>query len=214
MLKHNLRAPTLHYSTIPPHIPFEILSQKPSNEEEKGNLAMGRSADKRDLDRLVSRHLPEALQFATRLTGDPDRAEEVVAEALVRVSRSWESFRGEARFRTWLYRIVINVFRDEHAARARTEPLDHDVPDPRSPEPSSEAWASELGQLVADRVSALPPRQREVLVLIAYEGLSPAEVAQVLGISAANVHATLHVARGRLRTQLGSLLMESYDESG
>ena len=78
----------------------------------------------------------------------------------------------------------------------------------------SEAWASELGELVADRVSALPPRQREVLVLIAYEGLSPAEVARVLGISEANVHATLHVARRRLRTQLASLLMERCDESG
>ena len=173
---------------------------------------MGRSSDKRDLDRLVSSHLPETLRFATRLTGSADRAEEVVAEALVRVSRGWESFRGEARFRTWLYRIVINVFRDGHAARSRTEPLKDDPPDPRSPDPASEAWASELGQLVADRVSALPPRQREVLVLIAYEGLSPAEVARLLAISEANVHATLHVARRRLRAQLGSLLMERCDE--
>lgn len=175
---------------------------------------MGRSADKRDLDRLVSSHLPETLRFATRLTGNTDQAEEVVAEALVRVSRSWESFRGEARFGTWLYRIVINVFRDGEAARARTESLDHDPPDPRSPDPASEAWVGELGELVADRVSTLPPRQREVLVLIAYERLSPTEVARVLGISEANVHATLHVARGRLRTQLGPLLMERCDESG
>jgi len=175
---------------------------------------MGRSDDRRDLDRLVSSHLPETLRFATRLTGNPDRAEEVVAEALVRVARSWESFRGEARFRTWLYRIVINVFRDGFAARARTEPLEDDPPDPRSPDPASQAWVSELGELVADRVSSLPPRQREVLVLIAYEGLSPAEVARLLGISEANVHSTLHVARGRLRRQLGPLLMERCDESG
>jgi RNA polymerase sigma-70 factor (ECF subfamily) len=175
---------------------------------------MGLSADKKDLDRFVSSHLEEILRFATRLTGDPDRAEEIVAEALVRVARSWKSFRGEARFRTWLYRIVINVFRDESAARARTEQLDRDVPDPRCSDPANEAWVGELGRLVARRVSALPPRQREVLVLIAYEGLSASEVANVLGISKANVHATLHVARQRLRIQLTSHLMERCDESG
>jgi RNA polymerase sigma-70 factor (ECF subfamily) len=175
---------------------------------------MGQLATKRDLDRCVSSHLEEVLRFATRLTGDPDWAEEIVGEALVRVSRSWKSFRGDAHFRTWLYRIVINVFRDESATRVRTEQLDQDVPDPRASDPASEAWAGELGRLVARRVSALPPRQREVLVLIAYEGLSASEVANVLGISKANVHATLHVARQRLRTQLTSHLMERCDESG
>jgi RNA polymerase sigma-70 factor (ECF subfamily) len=175
---------------------------------------MGQIADKQDLDRLVSRHMLEALRFATRLTGDLDRAEEIVGEALVRVSRSWKSFRGEAQFRTWLFRIVINVFRDESAARVRTEPLDRDVPDPRSSEPLDEAWASEFGRLVAQRVSSLPARQREVLVLVAYEGLSTPEVAKVLGISKANVHATLHIARQQLRAQLTSHMLERCDESG
>ena len=65
--------------------------------------------------------------YLARLTGDPDRAEEIVGETLVRVSRSWKSFRGEARFRTWLYRIVINVFRDG-VRSASDEPLLEGVP--------------------------------------------------------------------------------------
>jgi RNA polymerase sigma-70 factor (ECF subfamily) len=154
------------------------------------------------LDGLVSAHLSEALRLAIRLTGDPEEAEEVVQEALVRVARSWKSFRGEARFRTWLFRIVVNAFRDRVRARPGTERLDDDVPDRQLADPATEAAAAELGRLVAARVSALPPRQREVVILTCYEGLSPREVAHVLEISQANVHATLHVARQRLRREL------------
>ena len=163
---------------------------------------MAPPADRASLDRLVSAHLSEALRLAIRLTGDPDEAEEVVQEALVRVARSWESFRGEAQFRTWLFRIVVNAFRDWLAGRPVTETLADDVPDRRAGDPSTEAEAAELGRLIAARVSALPPRQREVVILTCYEGLSPPEAAEVLGISQANVHATLHVARQRLRREL------------
>ena len=169
---------------------------------------MGRSADKAGLDRLVSRHLSETLRFATRLTGDPEAAEEVVQEALVRVAGSWRSFRGEARFRTWLFRIVINAFRDRVAGRTRIGSLESDPADHRTMDPASMVLADELGRLIAARVSALPPRQREVLVLTAYEGLSSREVADVLGISEANVYATLHVARQRLRKELAPHLVE------
>jgi len=169
---------------------------------------MGPPADRASLDRLVSAHLSEALRLATRLTGKPDEAEEVVQEALVRVARSWKSFRGEARFRTWLFRIVINAFHDRLRAHPATEPLEDEVPDRRTADPHREAEAAELGRLIAARVSALPPRQREVLILTTYEGLSPREAAEVLGISQANVHATLHVARERLRRELARHFLE------
>jgi len=54
----------------------------------------------------------------------------------------------------------------------------------------------------------LPPRQREVLVLTAYEQLRPGEVAEVLGISESSVHANLHYARARLREELAPYLSE------
>ena len=78
---------------------------------------MARSSEPNELDRLVTQNLSAALHFATRLTGSLDAAEDVLQEALVRVARSWKSFRKEAEFRTWLFRIVINVFRDRLASR-------------------------------------------------------------------------------------------------
>jgi RNA polymerase sigma factor (sigma-70 family) len=162
------------------------------------------------LDRLVRDHLPAALRFATRLTGDPHRAEELVQEALLRVVRRWTSFRGEAAFRTWFFRIVINVFRDRWSISApETVSVDErqaDLVDSTDAEPPQAAMAAELAQLIAQEVSRLPPRQREVLVLIVYEGLSAHEVAAVLGISEGNVHSNLSAARTRLKTRLAPYL--------
>ena len=71
--------------------------------------------------------------------------------------------------------------------------------------------AEELGRHIAQRVSALPPRQREVLVLMAYEGLSADEAAQLLDMQVANVYATLYQARQRLCAELRPFLANSDD---
>lgn len=159
-------------------------------------------------DRLVAEHLPAALRFAIRLSGRTDLAEEIVQEAMLRAARSWQTFRGESQFRTWLFRIVVNVFRDGAGRRPAHDPLTDDAADPSQGPPSDEAMAAELGELVAQSVAKLPPRQREVLVLSVYEGLAPRQVAAVLGISEANVHTTLSLARARLRRSLASYLAE------
>ncbi len=170
---------------------------------------MARSSRQIELDRLVTQCLPAALRFATRLTGDVDAAEDVLQEALVRAARSWKTFRGDAEFSTWLFRIVINVFRDRIVKSARDQGAPfRDVVDSRTADPAAQAQHAEFGQLVAARVSALSPRQREVVVLTAFEGLSTRETAALLGITEANVHATLGAARERLRNALAPYFAE------
>lgn len=170
---------------------------------------MARSSPQNELDRLVTEHLSSALRFATRMTGNVDAAEELVQESLVRVARSWKTFRHEAEFRTWLFRIIVNVFRDRlAAARPVRGTLPPEIVDDRGSDPAAEVQHLELGELIAARVSGLPPRQREVLVLTAYERLPAREIAAVLGITESNVHATLAVARERLRRDLAPYFAE------
>jgi RNA polymerase sigma-70 factor (ECF subfamily) len=157
------------------------------------------------LDRLVVQHLPAAMRFAVRLTGRTDTAEDLLQDALVRVARAGDTYRGEASFRTWLFRILINVFRDRLKKRSE-ESLAADEHAARSPSPPQAAMAAELGSRIAELVSSLPPRQREVLVLTVYENLPAAEVAEIVGISETNVRSTLYAARCRLRQQLGAYL--------
>jgi RNA polymerase sigma-70 factor (ECF subfamily) len=158
--------------------------------------------DRDSFDRLMLEHLSAAHRLAIRLAGDVDRAEDLVQEAMLRASRCWSGFRGQSKFTTWLFAIVINVFRDQLRKKGADEAIDEDLRDARSMEPRELLSGSELAELIARHVSSLPPRQREVLVLVTYEGLSIAETAGLLQITAQNVHSNLHAARERLRTQL------------
>ncbi len=171
---------------------------------------MASAGDRDRLNRLVSEHVPAALRFAVRLAGRVEPAEEIVQEALCRAARGFESFGGRCEFRTWFFRIVVNAFRDWLAANRhdRCADLPEELVDRRALDPAEAAAAGELGAMIARRISALPPRQREVLVLVVYEQMSVAEVAQMLGVSPTNVHVNLHHARSRLRAELAPYLIE------
>lgn len=157
-----------------------------------------------EVDRLVVEHLPVVLRVARRLTGDPHIAEDVVQESLCRVLRKWRTYRGEAPFRAWMLRIVVNVDRD----RRRRQHLD-ESPMPVSDLPSSaaspleHAAADELRAEIRHAINRLPQRQREVALLSLGEGLAPGEVAAALDITEANVHTCLHLARKRIARAIG-----------
>jgi RNA polymerase sigma-70 factor, ECF subfamily len=158
------------------------------------------------LDDLVSEHLPSLRRLATRLTGRIESADDVTQETLLRIVRGWEGFRRQSAFKTWATSILLNVFHSWLARQHESLPLT-DVSDLRQADPMSCAMAEELGRHIAQRVSALPLRQREVLILLAYEGLSAEEAGQLLNIQVANVYATLYQARQRLRAELAPFLV-------
>jgi RNA polymerase sigma factor (sigma-70 family) len=172
---------------------------------------MSDTADRQLLDRLVREHLAGLMRLAVRLTGDLDAAEDVVQDALAAIARSWSGFRNAASFRTWATRIVVNAFRDRLRRDGRgvelgTTPLDEEPEDFRDGEPHRAAEQRELGEQIARHVSALPARQREVLVLVVYEQMPVADVAAMLEMTAANVHSTLYAARQRLARELAEYL--------
>ena len=163
--------------------------------------------------RLLRLHLPRMTRLAVRLCGDVDAAEDIVGDALLRATRHYPRFRGESAFATWLFRIVINCFRDSLRTRqarlAPSEPVG-DPPDPAEPV-ADQVGAAELGERVALCISSLPPRQREALVLTAFEGLASEEAASVMETTAQNVRVLVHHARTRLKKQLGALLEVQHD---
>jgi RNA polymerase sigma-70 factor (ECF subfamily) len=168
---------------------------------------MGLGGGKQAFERAVLEHIPAALTLAIRLTGNTHAAEDLVQEALLRAARSWREFRGQSSCRTWLFRIVINVFRDQLDRRPATE-LPAELADERGVDAHVHLATGELAEKIAQLVSSLPPRQREVLVLSAYEKLEPTAIAELLFISEANVYSTLHVARARLKAQLAPYFAE------
>jgi RNA polymerase sigma-70 factor (ECF subfamily) len=164
------------------------------------------TTDRESFDRLVLENLAALQRFAIRLTGDLDQAEDLAQEALLRVTRSWESYRGQAQFRTWLFQVAVNAFRDGLRKRLPPDELPNGLVDLRGPAPSAGAEQNERGSLIAKAVSSLPPRQREVIVLRTFEQLSVAEVATALDITEINVRAQLTYARKRLKELLAPFL--------
>jgi RNA polymerase sigma-70 factor (ECF subfamily) len=158
------------------------------------------------MDRLVIDHLPGLMRFATRLTGSVVEAEDLTQEALLRIARAWPTYRSDAPFQSWAFRILVNVFHDSMRAKRHKEDVPVEALVSREDRPDQVAQNEELRRLVAQQVSGLPPRQREVMVLITYEGFSPQQTAELLSIDVTNVHATLHHARSRLRKSLEKYL--------
>ena len=163
------------------------------------------------LEQLLCQHHDSMRRLAIRLTGSPESADEVVQEGLLRVVRGWGGFRGQSTFKTWATRVLLNVFHDWLEKRRPSGPID-DVSDPRQADPALSAMAEELRRYVAKRVSALPPRQREVLVLTFYEGMTAEEVAGLLEIEVSCVYANLYQARRRLRAELAPFLTDNVAE--
>lgn len=152
---------------------------------------------------LVARKLPRLLALATRMLGDRSEAEDVAQETFLRIWNHAPRWRdGEARFDTWLYRVVLNLCHDRLRGR-REEPVDvlPEVPDTQ-PEPAAHAELRSRDASVRRALAALPPRQREALVLQYYQDMSNVEAANLMGITVEALESLLARARRNLRAQL------------
>jgi len=147
---------------------------------------------------LVARHRDRAYALALRLTGSAADAEEVAQDAFVRAWRALPAFRREARFGTWLHRIVARLALDRRVqlvARAKREAPESDAPEPAAPEPSGDENERMLASLLAE----LPERARAAVVLYYYEDRSVSEVARILGVPEGTIKTLLSRARVSMR---------------
>ncbi|QTD91861.1 RNA polymerase sigma factor [Burkholderia anthina] len=152
---------------------------------------------------LVARKLPRLLALATRMLGDRTEAEDVAQETFLRIWNHAPRWReGDARFDTWLHRVVLNLCYDRLRGR-REEPVDTlpEVPDTQ-PGPAAHAELRSRDARVRDALAALPPRQREALVLQYYQDMSNIEAANLMGITVDALESLLARARRNLRAQL------------
>ena len=160
--------------------------------------------DKRAFDEIVMRHGRFALRVAMRLLRDPPVAEDVVQEAML---RAWTQARhfdpGRGRFTTWLYRIVVNQCIDQRRRmRFESIPEGFESIDPAAGAEEMMA-AGQRQAALAQALIDLPARQRAAMTLVYDEGLSGAEAARTMGLSAKAVERLLARARAFLRERLG-----------
>jgi RNA polymerase sigma-70 factor (ECF subfamily) len=171
----------------------------PERQDSDGKLvARFLQGDGSAFDELVLRHRRAVYRLAYRLLRNHEEADDVSQEAFLRAYRALPGFRGDATFRTWITRIVINLALSARHPRVATVPIE-EAPAPKE-DPSGEETV--LKREVRRAVGDLPPRQRQVLVLKVYEGMKFAEIAQVAGMSVGTAKATFFQAVRNLRSRL------------
>jgi len=157
---------------------------------------------------LVAEQQDYVYTLARRMLRDPEEAADLTQEVFWHVWNGLPHFRGEARFRTWLYRIVVNhalnrlrtLRREQYTSSLEADEVER-LPD-LSPELPDEAWRQERKTLIWANVERLPTKYRLVLNLFYQQEMSCSEIAETLGLPVATVKTHLHRARHALAESL------------
>ena len=202
-----------------PHQPQGDALTDPADDE---LVARARAGDRHAFEALVAATYADAFTLATRLMGNEEDAADVVQDAYLRAYRAIGRFRGDARFTTWLYRIVANCAATSlgRRGRHRHEQLDEAllvVDDHADRDPERKASDAVDRVRVQAALAAMPEKLRVVVVLRDVYDLTHEVIAAELGITETAAKVRLHRARKKLRARLFPVSgeidgAESFDE--
>jgi len=176
---------------------------------EQALLERAKQGDLRAFEQLLAEHVPRVRRFARAMSRSDADADDLAQEALLKAYLALRSYRFQAAFSTWLYRVVRNAFLDHaraagtrHEARNRSLAAeDERAADPTSA-PDDLLARDQLRAQVWDALRDLPLEFRTALVLFDLEGLSHEEVAAVEGVALGTVKSRLSRGRAQLRALL------------
>jgi len=164
------------------------------------------------LDSLVRRHQKSLFGFVMNMVRDRSAAEDIFQETWLRALRGIDAYR-DGNFGGWLVKIARNIIIDRSRKRQPELCLDtedgegrtriENTPDP-APDPATSAEFSDVGRMVLDAVSKLPPDQREVFLMRVEAGLSFREIAKIQRVSINTALGRMHYALARLRPVLSA----------
>lgn len=168
-------------------------------------------------------HLDAVYRFALRLSGEPDQAEDLVQETFLRAYRSWDQYTQGTAAKSWLFTICRNLFlrkrergkRHDEIVKESAAPSGTGV-DPLNPlwvsvqgvDPEGEFFDSIVDERILASVQELQEEFRAVVVLSDVEGLSYAEIAELLDIPVGTVKSRLFRGRRRLQRVLYEYAVE------
>jgi RNA polymerase sigma-70 factor (ECF subfamily) len=191
-----------------------------------------REGDEQVFSELVDHWGQVMLRLALSRVESRAVAEEVVQDAWLTVLRSLDRYERRSTFRTWVLGVVVNVARSRARTERRAIPLSSDwepsvdqarfLPATHSQWPhhwaiEPAAWrtpedqllAGEIRRIILEAIDALPPAQREVIVLRDVEGMPSIDVCNTLALTDTHQRVLLHRARSRVRTALERYLAAS-----
>ncbi len=173
-------------------------------------MALCRDGEREAFETLFGRHAAPVCNFARVMLRNAAAAEEVMQDTFLAVHRAAKRYEPRGRFRAW----VMGIARNRCLARIEAERarravvgysgLDIDIIEPASPDPDPPELAErdEDARAVRLAIEHLPERQREAIVLYAFEGMAYREIADTLGMPMGTVKTLIHRARASLARAL------------
>jgi RNA polymerase sigma-70 factor (ECF subfamily) len=168
-----------------------------------------------DFKEVYQEFQPKILNYLSRLIG-PHEAEDIAQEVFEKASRKLETFKGESKFSTWLYRIATNAALDRLRSRSFKLSSENAKLDDGTETEDRNVWTGqketavdqkvirkEMSECVREYIDKLRPDYRAVLALSEIEGFKNKKIADILQISLENVKIRLHRARAGLKKELG-----------
>ncbi len=180
-----------------------------TREEESAVILKVQQGDANAFEALVTAYQKQVYNLALRTVGNPEDAADLSQEAFLRAYRSIGSFRGDSKFSVWLYRLTTNICIDFLRSKGRKptvsltmenddeEVQELDVADDRF-DPEENFQRAELQRAVQRGLNALPEEFRTILILRELEGMSYAEIGEILNLEEGTVKSRLFRARSRL----------------
>jgi RNA polymerase sigma-70 factor (ECF subfamily) len=164
-------------------------------DEERDWIRRSQKGDFEAYEALVRRYQHMVHALAYRMTGSAANAEDLAQEVFIQAYRRLDSFHGDAKFSSWLYRIGVNTCLNWRKREQRREQLHHEW--------AQQDTQSDTGEEISVKVQAallkLPPKQRAAVILTTYDEMSHAEAARVLGCSETTVSWRVFAARKLLK---------------
>ena len=180
-----------------------------TREEERAVILQVQQGDANAFEALVTAYQKQVYSLALRTVGNPEDAADLSQEAFLRAYRSIGSFRGDSKFSVWLYRLTTNICIDFLRSKGRKptvsltmenddeETQELEVADDRF-DPEENFQRAELQRAVQRGLNTLPEEFRTILILRELEGMSYAEIGEILHLEEGTVKSRLFRARSRL----------------
>ena len=181
--------------------------------QEMALVAAAQRGDRAAFGVLIRDSAPMLERLALRVLRHRQDAEDAAQEAILDAWRNLGRFRGDARFRTWAYRILVARALDVARRRRSVEELPAAAACSASG-PADNAAANDIEHVIRDAIDGLPPAQRTVLLLRTDHGLSYDEIAYIMGTGRDAVRMNLIAARRRLAQKLRGVVDLGGDSGG
>ena len=161
--------------------------------------AQASKGDKSALQNLLERHYETAFRFAYRMLGSRPDAQDVAQDVCMRLVARIASFRGDSRFSTWLYQMVLNACRDHRRRQGRVQQMETGYAAFQADDAADWADSDRKVRWLYLALDRLKPDLKETALLILAEEVTQEDAAQVLGISAGTVAWRMSEVKKRLR---------------